>query len=156
MNLSLVDRLVLLLSTGLGLGNAPVAPGTFGSAGGILLAGFAKWACPSTWGYALVVAAVSLVGVPICSRAAALMSAKDPQRVVIDEIAAVLLLFVAVEWNWKTAALGFVLFRLLDVTKPWPIRALERLPRGWGIMADDLAAGAIAAAALYGFASLST
>jgi len=118
---------------------------------------------------ALVV--VGLIGVWSSSRAATYAGAKDPQHVVIDEVsgmqltlilaivplglpthllpaddASVFALYSALSLlNWKYLLLGFILFRVFDIWKPWPIRRLERLPGGWGIMADDWMAGIYAA-----------
>jgi phosphatidylglycerophosphatase A len=70
--------------------------------------------------------------------------------VVCDEIAAFAIVFALTPVTWMTAAVGFAWFRVYDIAKPWPISRLERLPGGWGIMADDLLAGVFAAAALHG------
>jgi phosphatidylglycerophosphatase A len=114
---------------------------------------------------------VGLIGVWSSSRAAAYAGAKDPQYVVIDEVsgmqltlilaivplglpthllpadeASVFALYSALSLlNWKYLLLGFILFRVFDIWKPWPIRRLEKLPGGWGIMADDWMAGIYAA-----------
>jgi phosphatidylglycerophosphatase A len=119
----------------------------------------------------LALLVVGLVGVWSSSRAAAYAGAKDPQFVVIDEVsgmqltlilaivplglpthllpaddASVFALYSALSLlNWKYLLLGFILFRVFDIWKPWPIRRLERLPGGWGIMADDWMAGIYAA-----------
>jgi phosphatidylglycerophosphatase A len=141
------DRVVLILATGFGLGYSPFAPGTFGS----------LWGLPLAWGihqfpeWAQILAPVLCfaVGVPICTRAARLFGLHDPGAVVFDEIAAFSVVFLGTRLNWQTATLGFVLFRVFDVWKPWPARWLERLPGGWGIMADDFAAALYAAAGLW-------
>lgn len=144
------DRLTLLLATGLGLGRIPFAPGTFGSLLGLPLA----WGAQQLpWGWQAVLAIVFFIlGIPLCSRAARLLRADDPPQIVYDEIAAFPAIFLAAPFDAKTAVAGFVLFRLFDVTKPWPVHRLERLPGGFGIMSDDLAAGAYAALVLYGVA----
>ncbi|MBX3441202.1 MAG: phosphatidylglycerophosphatase A [Planctomyces sp.] len=149
MQRTIVDRLVLWICEGFGLGRSPLAPGTVGSLGGLLLAALFKVLFPTPWQYAAATLAVCAVGVPLCSRATVLLSSKDPQNVVLDEIAAVLLVFVFVGWSWPAALLGLAMFRALDITKPWPVSALERLPRGWGVMADDLFCGLLASLALY-------
>lgn len=147
--MSVVDRLCVMLGTGLGLGRFPIAPGTVGTLGGVPLAwGIAQ--LPSLWAQAIVVVAVCLLGVPICTRAArALGGAKDPGSIVLDEIAGLSITFFLVDLNgWPIVVAGFLLFRLFDVTKPPPARQLERLPAGLGIMADDWMAGAYANLAL--------
>lgn len=142
----------VLLGTGFGLGMAPVAPGTFGSllgpplAWGLQTAGLVPW----TWPYWAVAVPLMALGGPICGKAAKHFHAKDPGCVVYDEIVAFLLVFAAVPVTWTTAIAGFLLFRLFDITKPWPARALEHLPGGWGILMDDLAAGVYAGIVLWG------
>ena len=85
------------------------------------------------------------LGVPICSRAAEYLERKDPPEVVLDEIAAFPIVFLTVPVDLTTGVLGFLWFRLFDITKPWPMKRLEHLPRGLGIMADDSAAALYAA-----------
>lgn len=79
---------------------------------------------------------------------------KDPGEVVVDEVAGQAITFLAigampVKQVWLVAVMGFVLFRIFDITKPWPIRKLETFPKGWGILADDLLAGVYAWIALH-------
>lgn len=153
----------LLLATCGGLGRVPVAPGTVGSAAGVLLAvvlgavasrlAGPGAATPVVAGVeAVILAAICLVGVPICSRGAALLGrGEDPGAVVFDEMAAVPVALLPVPPAARTVAClvaAFALFRVFDIAKPFPCRRLERLPAGWGIMADDLAAAAWAAACL--------
>jgi len=132
----------LLVATCGGVGRMPIAPGTAGAAVGV--AGTAV--------EAVLVACICLVGVPICGRAAALLGrGKDPGAVVYDEMAALPLVLLPVPPAARSLvclAAAFVLFRIFDIAKPWPCRRLERLPAGWGIMADDWAAAAWAAACL--------
>ena len=73
---------------------------------------------------------------------------KDPGIVVVDEVLGQWVTLLALPFTPATAALGFLLFRAMDIVKPWPARDLERLPGGWGIMADDVAAGVYAHLAL--------
>jgi phosphatidylglycerophosphatase A len=93
-------------------------------------------------------AIVFAIGVPLCGRGAQLLHAKDPRSVVFDEIAAFPVMFLFAPFGLETAALGFMLFRLFDVAKPWPCRRAEELPGGWGIMVVDLCAGLYAGAVL--------
>ncbi len=144
---SIMDRLLLLIATGFGLGRAPFAPGTFGSLAGLPLAWGLQFL--PLWGHILAAAFFFLVGIPICAAGARLLGLKDPGAVVFDEIAAFGVVFLLVPFNGLTAVLGFLLFRLFDVWKPWPARRLEMLPDGLGIMADDLAAGLYSAASLW-------
>ena len=125
------------------------APGTFGALWGLPLA----WGCaqlPGTIWPLMAIAALLLLGVPICGRAAADLGYKDPGPVVWDEFATVPLVFVLVPLTSPWIALiGFGLHRVFDISKPWPCRRFERLPGGWGIMADDVAAAFYAAIVLW-------
>jgi phosphatidylglycerophosphatase A len=84
---------------------------------------------------------VTLVGIPAATRVVRASGLKDPQFVVIDEVAGQLVTLIAVPLSWKTFLAGFILFRGFDIVKPPPVRQLERLPEGTGIVLDDVAAG---------------
>jgi phosphatidylglycerophosphatase A len=152
----------LVLGTGFGFGYSPVAPGTVGSLWGLLLAWGLQQSGWSLWAQLVVIAVVFLVGIPICGRAARLLGAEDPGQVVFDEIAAlpVVFLLIPIDGNIDvtTAIAGFAWFRLFDIAKPWPVRRLDQIDGGLGIMADDMAAALYAAGALWltvwGFALL--
>jgi phosphatidylglycerophosphatase A len=138
----LVDRLAGVVATGLGSGYSPVAPGTAGSAVGLLL----FWPLSGlAWPWQLAaVAILSLVGALAAGRVAGRLGLEDPGLVVVDEIAGQWLTLVALPFTPVTALVGFLAFRATDIVKPWPARDLERLHGGWGIVADDLAAGVYA------------
>lgn len=138
--------MTLLLATGFGAGRFPWAPGTFGSFVGLPLA----WSIQQLpfLGQCVAAAIVIVVGVPICERGARLLNAKDPGAVVWDEMAAFPVIFLFVPFSFTTAIAAFLVFRLLDISKPWPCRTLERLPGGLGIMTDDIVAGLYAGIAL--------
>jgi phosphatidylglycerophosphatase A len=152
---NLGDWTALVLATGLGVGLIPVMPGTFGSLLGLLLA----WILGvSAWPIGLRVAAEAalfLVGIPLCGRAARLFGQTDPGSVVYDEIAAMPIVFLSVPFVFTTslavpaAVLGFIWFRVFDIAKPWPVRQLEHAKGGLGIMIDDVAAAIYAAFALW-------
>ena len=89
---------------------------------------------------------VTLVGIPAATIVAREAGRKDPGFVVIDEVAGQLIALIAVRPDWQHALISVVLFRLFDIFKPWPIRKLEALPEGTGIMLDDVAAGVLALA----------
>ncbi len=148
------DRLALFLATGGGAGRLPGAPGTWGATLGLALA--AGMLRLPWWAAAAVTFALILLGVPVCRRAAELLARRDPPQVVWDELATVPLVFVfcpvaSGPWWWQGGqlVLGFALHRLFDIAKPPPVRNVERLPQGWGIMADDCVAAAYAAAGLF-------
>jgi phosphatidylglycerophosphatase A len=142
------DPAVLLATCG-GLGFVRVAPGTFGAAAGLAIALVIAPLGPV--GEAITVAGLCLAGIPICTRAAAVLGGDDPGPVVLDEAAAMPLVLLALPAATRSPlAVGaaFLLFRIFDITKPFPCGRLERLPGGLGIMADDWAAAAWAAACL--------
>ncbi|MBN1939410.1 MAG: phosphatidylglycerophosphatase A [Candidatus Aminicenantes bacterium] len=138
-----------LIATFFWAGYFPFAPGTFASLEASLIYALVGRRLP-LFPYLLVLAALFLAGTAASDTFARLLKQKDPRPIVIDEIVGqgVALLFIPAGWAWIAGA--FFLFRLFDVLKPWPIRALERLPGGWGIMADDVAAGAVSALVLMG------
>jgi phosphatidylglycerophosphatase A len=144
-----LDQIAWLLATGCGVGLTPKAPGTVGSLLGPLLVWSWQQQLQRPF-YESVFAAVMafLIGVAAADRTSKRSGLKDPGFIVCDEIVAFCIVFAATTVTWQIAILGFVWFRLFDIWKPWPIPRLERLPGGWGIMADDLLAGLYAALAL--------
>jgi phosphatidylglycerophosphatase A len=135
----------LAVATALGAGHAPIAPGTFGSAVGLLL-----WAIvPQRPAVQLLLA----TGLLIAGSWAATIAERhyhttDPGQVVIDEVMGMIITLMMIPAGWWMAIAGFLLFRLFDVLKPYPVRQFERLPRGLGVMADDAMAGVYANLAL--------
>lgn len=134
-----MTRVGVWLATAGGAGYAPIAPGTAGSAVGLLIFLLTRHWAPS-WQIVLV-AAVSVVGVWASTVAARHFLRDDPGQVVIDEVAGQLVTLVLTGVGAPGALLGFIVFRLLDIIKPWPAGRFEALPGGVGIMADDLMAG---------------
>lgn len=132
-------RLALVVATAGGAGYAPVAPGTAGSAVGLAVFWLLQ-PLPRGW-HLLALLAIIAAGLWAAQAAATHFGRHDPSQVVVDEVAGqmVTLLFTG-GTMWGLLA-GFLLFRALDIAKPWPVRSLERLPGGYGIMADDLMAG---------------
>lgn len=123
-----------VLATGVGL--LPKAPGTWGSLMGLLLVFLTQWCLPL---YFSVFAFILMWG--ILSYRKISDPDPDPQYIVMDEVCGMFFTFMIIPFNWVTAILGFALFRLFDVLKPFPIKYLEKIPRFGGILADDLAAG---------------
>ena len=99
---------------------------------------------------AVAALAATLIGIPAATIAARESARKDPGFVVIDEVAGQWIALIVMRPDWRHAALALLLFRAFDIWKPWPIRRLEQLPEGTGIMLDDVAAGILAM--LVGFA----
>ena len=147
-----MNRLAVFLATAGGAGYVPVAPGTAGSAVGVLLY-VLTWKWTLTGQLALLVV-VSIVGVWASDQAARHFGREDPGPVVIDEVAGQLLTLIVAGGSLVTLVLGFLLFRVLDIVKPWPAGRFEHLPGGLGIMADDLMAGVYGRLILMAVASL--
>ena len=138
-----------LVGTFFGAGLMKPGPGTYGSAAAALL----WWGTAHVWHPSVVVLAVAtalaagattLIGIPAATVVAREAGREDPGLVVIDEVAGQWIALIAMRPDWKHAALGLVLFRVFDIWKPWPVRRLEELPEGTGIMLDDVAAGVFA------------
>jgi phosphatidylglycerophosphatase A len=133
------DFVSTMVATALGAGYSPIAPGTAGSAVGLLL----FWPLHRLPIAAQVAALVTLylVGVVASARVARGLGVEDPGLVVVDEVMGMWASLLLLPFNPWTAGAGFVLFRVMDVFKPYPARQFESLPGGWGIMTDDLMAG---------------
>lgn len=136
-------RALLLLATGLGAGKIPFAPGTLGSLVGLAPVWLlARLNCPTA---AAVLTVMTLGAVWAAHSAERELGRKDPGCIVIDEIIGMCVTLLCLPLTWYSALIGFLLFRLFDITKPPPLRRLERLlPGGWGVVADDAAAGIMA------------
>jgi phosphatidylglycerophosphatase A len=137
------------IGTWFGCGLSPRAPGTMGTLGAIPL--YLLVARAGQAGTAAAALIVTAVGVWAASVVARDLGKKDPQVVVIDEVAGFLVTMLPVrELSWAAIGIGFLVFRGLDILKPWPVRRLEDLPGGWGIVMDDVAAGLLGAAGMEG------
>jgi phosphatidylglycerophosphatase A len=133
-----------LVATFFGIGLVKPGPGTWASAATVILWYVASLAIPAAsrpWSTVIVAAIVTLVGIPAATFVSRGSGLKDPQFVVIDEVAGQLTALIAVPLAWKSFLAGLILFRVFDILKPFPIRRLERLPEGTGIVVDDLGAG---------------
>jgi phosphatidylglycerophosphatase A len=146
--LTLRAKLILALSSALGLGYLPAAPGTWGT-----LAAIPIWyglSGLSTWAFALATAALVAASCAIADAAEKIYGAHDAQRIVIDEVAGLLTAAIGVPFAWPEVVAAFVAFRLLDMTKPGPIGWIDRhVHGGVGVVLDDVAAGALTAGALH-------
>jgi phosphatidylglycerophosphatase A len=136
------DRLATLIATGLGSGYSPWAPGTAGSAVGLLL--YVPLARAPVAAQLAATLLVFVVGVWAATATARRTGRKDPGLVVVDEIAGMWVAVLLMPFTAGVAIAAFFAFRAMDVVKPYPARDLERLPEGWGIMADDVMAGVYA------------
>ena len=131
---------VLFLATGCNIGKMPFAPGTFGSLSALfpcyLLALLPLWA------EIAVIVAFVCIAILVADKAEKLLAQKDPGSIVIDEIAGMMVTLAGLPFNSVTVVSGFIIFRILDIAKPFPIRTIEkRLKGGVGIVVDDLVAG---------------
>ena len=162
-------RVSLAIATAFGLGYLPKAPGTWGSLGGVALTAlywsivlpgrpFGHFAAgihfdvSPTWIAIAVTLLVAIAGVAAASSVEKYRGTKDPQDVVIDEVSGQLIAYFGIGRgvpNWKYLLLGFILFRVFDIWKPFPARQAESLPGDLGIMADDWIAGIYAALGLW-------
>ena len=143
----------LFLAFGFGSGLAPKAPGTFGSMAGLVI--WLLLADLSLPAYLTIVTLSGLAGVYICGTAAEKLGVHDHGGIVWDEFVGLWVAMAALPVSWASIILGFGLFRFFDILKPWPISWLDKkVSGGWGIMLDDIAAGAAASATIYMLASL--
>ncbi len=153
-----------LLTSCLGLGWLPIAPGTWGSLPSMIVFGVLAQLAVSPMAIMFVMLTLTALGSLVCVALApgaiAATGKEDPGEVVADELAGQSVCYLVAPlvisgtpsfaYAWLTAVAGFLLFRVFDIFKPWPARQLESLPAGWGILADDLMAGVYAAMALWG------
>jgi phosphatidylglycerophosphatase A len=140
-----------LIGTFFGAGLLKPGPGTYGSISAVLLwyaAAHILHPSPISFaiGTAIAAVAATLIGIPAATIVARESGREDPGHVVIDEVAGQLIALIAIPADWQHAAISLILFRVFDIFKPPPIRQLERLPAGTGIMLDDVAAGLFALA----------
>jgi phosphatidylglycerophosphatase A len=148
-----LSRPAHLLALGFGTGLAPKAPGTAGTLAGVLL--YVPLQHLSLAFYAAVVCGLFALGVWVCRVSARDLGVHDHPSIVWDEVVGYLVTMTAAAPGWVWVAAGFLLFRLFDILKPWPIRSVDRqLAGGMGIMLDDVLAGVYAGLCLHGLAFL--
>ena len=141
-----------IIATCFGIGRLRPGPGSWASAATTLLWAAIAYALPASLRTPLAVAlaaAIVLIGIPAATQIARSSGLKDPQIVVIDEVAGQLIALIAVPLAWKSFLAGFILFRVFDIVKPPPVRQLEAIPEGAGIVLDDVAAGLYALGAVH-------
>ena len=146
-----MTRLALVLGTWFGCGCFPWGPGTAGSLAAAAIAAFLHFYLGAGRAALLLLSGALLFpAIWAATETARFLKKRDPGLVVVDEVLGQWITFAgATVLNKKALLAGFVLFRVFDILKPWPVRALERLPEGTGIVADDLAAGVYGALILY-------
>lgn len=138
---------VLFLAFGFGSGLAKKAPGTFGTLAAIPV--YYLFIQADLWLYGVLTLIAAVVGVWLCDVAAIRLGEHDFGGIVWDEVVGFLITMSVVPFSWQATVAGFVLFRLFDIVKPWPIRWLDRhVHGGLGIMVDDVLAGVFAAGVL--------
>ncbi len=135
-----------LCATGLYTGFSPIAPGTAGSLLAVVLAFVLPE--PGAVGWAIALAVLVPLGIVTATRAQRVYG-HDASQINIDEIAGMVVALTGLPRTLGAYAAAFVLFRLLDVVKPFPVDELQQLPQGWGVMADDLMAGLYACLGLH-------
>jgi phosphatidylglycerophosphatase A len=154
-----IDKTAYLIATGCGVGFVPVAPGTFGAIEGLAiylaitaLSNFCRFAPRGQMALlSLATLLIFTVGVWASEQTCKMLALADPKQVIVDEISGQMIALtpLATAFSIKGAIAAFVLFRLFDIFKPYPIRKLEHLPSGLGVMADDALAGVFAAALIW-------
>lgn len=145
--MSSAPRWATLVATFFGAGRLRPGPGTWGSLATVLLWWLLARHLPASMQIPVIVVlilAVVAIGIPAATLEARACGQKDPSHVVIDEVAGQLLTLIACPIVWQGLLAGFILFRAFDIVKPPPVRSLEKLPEGTGIVVDDLGAGVYA------------
>jgi len=141
------EKLITFLATGFGSGLSPVAPGTAGTLAGVLIC---LICLPMSWilrlFFVLVLLALSIY---VADKAEKIYEKKDDQRIVIDEIIGLQITMLPAAINILNLCAAFVLFRIFDIWKPFPVKNLQGLPGGWGVVMDDVVAGIYAAAIMW-------
>ncbi|HSG92963.1 MAG TPA: phosphatidylglycerophosphatase A [Methylotenera sp.] len=141
--IEILKRPAVFLACGLGSGLIPKAPGTFGTLAAIPL--FLVMQPLPLVSYLLLTVLFFIVGIWIAAQAIKVFKKDDPSEVVWDEVVGLLITMIAAPAGWQWLVLGFVLFRIFDIWKPWPVSlADQKLHGGLGIMLDDVIAGVYA------------
>ncbi len=145
---SLKQSLALLVAEFFYCGRFPVAPGTAGSLGAMIIWVPMLYLAWPRWLILGLIVVLFGIGIWASAYGIEYYQQKDPKQVVIDEVVGVGIAFLVISPNWLEVASAFLLFRLFDIIKPWPIKHGENLPGAWGIMIDDVIAGIFSALVL--------
>lgn len=141
------EKIIKLLATGFGSGLSPFAPGTMGTLVGIPVC---LVCLPLSWPARFVsVIILSALAIVVSGRAETIYSKKDDQRIVIDEIVGFQVAMLPIAITGLNICVAFVLFRIFDIWKPFPVNRLQDLPGGWGVVIDDVAAGIYAGVIMF-------
>jgi phosphatidylglycerophosphatase A len=132
-----------IIATGAGIGSIPGSPGTYGSIEGIAIWWLIRYFNLPWFTELAILICVIAIGIYAASHYEKTAGKHDPAECVIDEIAGMMLSLFLLPAVWQWVLPAFLLFRFLDITKPWLIDRTQSLPHGWGIMADDIAAGIV-------------
>jgi phosphatidylglycerophosphatase A len=150
-----IEKISVFIATGCGTGKIPVAPGTFGSAVGLPACYLLSRTGPSH--AFLILLFVIFFSVLVAHLAQKQFEKKDPGQIVIDEISGIMVTFFGLPFDPYHGISGFILFRIIDILKPYPIRIIDRqIHGGWGIVLDDVLAGIYSNLILRGFEMLLT
>lgn len=142
-------KFIIFIATWWGLGFIPFAPGTIGSLATIPIIVLLKGS--PIFIKVIVLFSIILVGTFVAEKAYYIFGKNDPKVIIIDEVAGMLVSALFLPFEWKYIALSFIIFRFLDIIKPYPIRNVENIKGGIGIMADDITAGAITCGLMFLF-----
>jgi phosphatidylglycerophosphatase A len=133
------ERALKLYCTFFFLGYSPVAPGSVGTLGAVLV--FYIISDLKSLLYFITIITVTIISIYITNKALKYYDSDDPGEIVIDEVCGYLFTMFLVPFSWTNVGVGFILFRLFDIAKPYPIRKIEKLKDGYGVILDDVLAG---------------
>jgi len=136
-----MKTIIKLISSGLYLGYSPIAPGTLGSLLGVLIYLLLR---ESPYLYITATVLLFILGFLVSGKAEEIFDEKDSDKIVIDEIASMCLVYIFIKPTWLMMGFGFLLFRLFDIMKPYPAKKVEKLSGSKGIMLDDVVAACYA------------
>ena len=139
-----MKRLYILLGTAGGVGYVPFLPGTLGTMVGVAIYVIFSRFFPQTISYIIMLAVFLVGGLWVSTRCNQYFEGDDNSSIVIDELVGFLITMLLVPFSFRFILLGFILFRVIDITKPFKIGRIEKISGGWGIMGDDVAAGILA------------
>jgi len=139
-----MKKLYILLGTVVGVGYIPFCPGTLGTLVGVVIYLVFRNFFPQTISYIIMLAVFLIGGIWISGKCNQYFEGDDNSSIVIDELVGFLITMFLVPFSFRFLLLGFILFRVIDITKPFKIGKIEKVSGGWGIMGDDIAAGILA------------